>query len=189
MFTFVSAHLQVGEERYISSPFDGAEQQPSGQFADVLDAHQVPGRRRRQHRRLRRTGRVGHRAVAAGRRRVPSDGWRVRLGPQQHRDETRQVRRRAAVHAVMVVMMVRRHGRGGVYGGRVDAGRRPGPGQRVAVAGVRHQLTGGGEGGGVMLEAGRYSASLDGCRTNAHTHTTNTRTSEGGLKLRNLNSL
>lgn len=53
--------LQVGKERDVSRPLHGAEEQPSRQFADVLDAHDI----------------VGLHALA------PVPGRRIGLGPQQ----------------------------------------------------------------------------------------------------------
>lgn len=68
--------LEVGKERDVPRPLDGAEQEPGGQLADVLDAHDV----------------VRLHAVSVA-------GARVRLGPQQHRNEPGQV----------AVMTVQRH--------------------------------------------------------------------------------
>lgn len=69
----MSAHLvhelQVGEERDVLGPLHGAEQQPGGQLADVLDAHQV----------------VSLHALG------PVAGRGVRLGAQQQGDEAGQV--------------------------------------------------------------------------------------------------
>lgn len=39
--THLVHELQVGEERDVLRPLDGAEEQPGSQLADVLDAHQV----------------------------------------------------------------------------------------------------------------------------------------------------
>ena len=62
-------HLQVREEGDVAGPLHGTEEQAGGQFADVLDAHDVG---------------LLHGAVAEA-------GCGVGLGPQQHGDEGGQV--------------------------------------------------------------------------------------------------
>jgi len=62
-------HLEIGEEGDVPGPFDGGEEEPGGQFADVVDAHDVVGRLHA----------------------LPVAGRRVRLGPQQQRYVTGQV--------------------------------------------------------------------------------------------------
>ena len=123
---YLVGDLEVWKERYIPGPLDGTKQQPGGQLADVLDAHEVAAARltgRRRHERA--AAAAARRALteaAGGSRAAPG---RVRLGPQQHRHEARQVAASAAVT---------HRSAAGAAGGRVPdhAGRRNGaePGRR-----------------------------------------------------------
>lgn len=72
-------HLEIGEEGDVAGPLDGREEEPGGQLANVVDAHDVVARLH---------------ALAVARR-------RVRLGPQQQRNVTRQVAVRAVEAAVV----------------------------------------------------------------------------------------
>ena len=83
---YLVGNLQVRKERYVSRPLDGAKQQSGGQFADVLDAHEVAARLTAG----RRDERAAGRALSAAAGEAASPG-RVRLGAQQHRHEARQV--------------------------------------------------------------------------------------------------
>ena len=72
----IKKYLEVRVEGDVAGPLDGGEEEAGGQFADVVDAHDVVGRLH---------------ALAVARR-------RVRLGAQQQRNVRRQVA--VAVEAV-----------------------------------------------------------------------------------------
>ena len=80
---YLVGNLQVWKEWYISCPFDGAKQQPGGQLADILDAHQVAARLSggRRHEGAAATGAL---SAAAAREAASGHSRRVRLGAKQH---------------------------------------------------------------------------------------------------------
>ena len=49
--SYLVGQLQLGEERYVARPFDGAEEQARSKLADVLDAEHVRGAGAGRHRR------------------------------------------------------------------------------------------------------------------------------------------
>ena len=77
MFGYV--YLKIGEERDVACPFDGGEEEPGGQFAYVIDAHDIVGRLH---------------ALAVARR-------GIRFGSQQKRNVAGQVTVRSVQSAVV----------------------------------------------------------------------------------------